>query len=71
MSSLITTLGGAETFIDRLRFLVETPNLFYIGDEQAFVMPFLFHYAGRPGLSSYFAHYYIPSQFNDTLIGVS
>jgi putative alpha-1,2-mannosidase len=71
MSNLITTLGGPETFVNRLKFLHETPNLLYIGDEQAFSMPFLFHYAGRPGLSAYFSHFYIPSQFNDTIVGVS
>ena len=71
MKNLITTLGGPETFVNRLKFLHETPNLHYIGDEQGFIMVFLFHYAGRPALSSYFSHFYIPSQFNDTYGGVS
>jgi putative alpha-1,2-mannosidase len=71
MNNLISTLGGAETFVNRLKFFHETPNLLYIGDEQAFIMVFLFHYAGRPGLSSYFSHFYIPSQFSDTETGVS
>ncbi|PTB41731.1 uncharacterized protein TrAFT101_009655 [Trichoderma asperellum] len=70
MSDLITTLGGPDTFVKRLQFLHETPNLLYFGDEQAFLLVFLFHYAGRPGLSSYFSHYYIPSQFNATIDGI-
>ncbi|KAJ6104855.1 glycoside hydrolase family 92 protein [Penicillium sp. IBT 16267x] len=70
MNNLISTLGGAETFVNRLEFFHETPNLLYIGDEQAFIMVFLFHYAGRPGLSSYFSHFYIPSQFSDTDTGL-
>jgi putative alpha-1,2-mannosidase len=71
MANLITTIGGPETFVNRLKFLHETPNLFSIGDEQAFYSPFLYHYAGRPGLSSYFVHSFIPSQFNNTVGGVS
>ncbi|KAK5991857.1 putative secreted glycosidase [Cladobotryum mycophilum] len=70
MADLITTLGGTETFVKRLQFLHNTPNLLYFGDEQAFLLVFLFHYAGRPGLSSYFAHHYIPSLFNDGVGGI-
>jgi putative alpha-1,2-mannosidase len=71
MTHLINTLGGDETFVKRLQFLLTTPGLLYLGDEQAFNSPFLFHYAGRPGLSAYFAHDIIPSLFNDTISGVS
>ncbi|KAJ4857208.1 glycosyl hydrolase family 92 domain-containing protein [Trichoderma breve] len=70
MADLITTLGGPDTFVKRLQFLHNTPNLLYFGDEQAFLLVFLFHYAGRPGLSSYFAHHYIPSQFNSGINGI-
>lgn len=70
MSDLITTLGGPDTFTKRLQFLHTTPNLLYFGDEQAFLLVFLFHYAGRPGLSSYFSHYYIPSLFNANVDGI-
>ncbi|KAK6603842.1 glycosyl hydrolase family 92 [Botrytis cinerea] len=45
--------------------------LLYIGDEQAFLPVFQFHYAGRPGLSAYFSHFYIPSQFNTTVAGIA
>jgi putative alpha-1,2-mannosidase len=70
MANLIKALGGADEFVRRLKFLHETPNLLYIGDEQAFLMVYLFHYAGRPGLTSYFRHFYIPSQFNSTTAGI-
>lgn len=70
MATLITTLGGPNTFVDRLTYLHTTPGLLYFGDEQSFLLVYLFHYAGRPGLSSYFSHYYIPSQFNDTVVGI-
>jgi putative alpha-1,2-mannosidase len=33
-------------------------------------MVFLYHYAGRPALSSKRSHFYIPSQFNDTIVGI-
>lgn len=70
MASLIDLLGGRDEFTRRLRFLHDTPDLLYIGDEQAFLLVFLFHYAGRPGLSSVYAHKYIPTLFNDTLAGI-
>ncbi|RDL31079.1 putative alpha-1,2-mannosidase subfamily [Venustampulla echinocandica] len=69
MATLIKTLGGPESFVDRLSYL-HTSGLLYIGDEQAFLPVFQFHYAGRPGLSSYFSHFYIPSQFNESLNGI-
>lgn len=70
MARLITTLGGPDTFVQRLRYFHDTPGLNYIGDEQAFLMLYLFHYAGRPGLSSYYRHFYIPSQFNASVNGI-
>lgn len=69
MASLIATLGGPESFINRLTFL-HTSGILYIGDEQAFLPVFQFHYAGRPALSSVTAHSYIPSQFNSSRNGL-
>lgn len=69
MAALVATLGGPETFINRLTFLHKS-GLLYIGDEQAFLPVFQFHYGGRPALSSVTAHSYIPSQFNDTTVGI-
>ncbi|CAI6297492.1 unnamed protein product [Periconia digitata] len=69
MATLIQTLGGGETFVKRLEFFHDS-GLCYIGDEQAFLKVFLYHYAGRPGLSSKRAHSYIPALFNDTVGGI-
>lgn len=69
MASLITTLGGRERFIKRLNWLHES-GILYMGDEQAFLTLFLYHYVGRPALSAERAHQYIPSLFNDTLGGI-
>ncbi|TAQ91187.1 hypothetical protein B7494_g568 [Chlorociboria aeruginascens] len=70
MASLITTLGGPEAFTSRLEYL-HTSGLLYIGDEQAFLPVFQFHYASRPALSAYYSHFYIPGQFNATLDGIA
>jgi len=69
MASLVATLGGAKAFVRRLDFFHDS-GLLYLGDEQAFLPVFLYHYAGRPGLSAGRSHSYIPSQFNATLIGI-
>ncbi|KAL2817965.1 glycosyl hydrolase family 92-domain-containing protein [Aspergillus cavernicola] len=69
MAALITTLGGAEAFVSRLSFLHDS-GILYLGDEQAFLTVFQFHYAGRPALSAKRAHSYIPSQFNTTVGGI-
>jgi predicted alpha-1,2-mannosidase len=69
MATLIKTLGGNTMFVKRLDFLHES-GLLYVGDEQAFLTLYQYHYAGRPGRSSYRAHSYIPSQFNNTHIGI-
>ncbi|EMD67251.1 glycoside hydrolase family 92 protein [Bipolaris sorokiniana ND90Pr] len=69
MATLITTLGGHERFTARLDWLHES-GILYVGDEQAFLTIFLYHYVGRPALSAERAHQYIPSLFNDTVGGI-
>ncbi|KAI2625806.1 glycoside hydrolase family 92 protein [Hypoxylon sp. NC1633] len=69
MALLITTLGGPDTFVSRLDYLHES-GILYVGDEQAFLTVFQYHYAGRPGKSTERIHYYIPSQFNTTTAGI-
>lgn len=69
MARLITTMGGPSTFVKRLDYLHES-GLLYIGDEQGFLPVFQYHYAGRPAKSAERAHFYIPSQFNDTIAGI-
>lgn len=69
MAALITTLGGPDTFVSRLDYLHES-GILYVGDEQAFLTIFQYHYAGRPGKSTERVHYYIPSQFNTSTAGI-
>lgn len=69
MAALVTRLGGPQTFTSRLFYLHDS-GLLYVGDEQAFLTVFQFHYSGRPGLSTQRAHYYIPSQFNTSVSGI-
>lgn len=69
IAAVVTALGTEEEFVKRLDFVHES-GLLYMGDEQAFLTPFLYHYVGRPGLSAKRAHSYVPSQFNNTLVGI-
>ena len=69
-AALIARLGGPQAFVDRLDFLHETPGLLYVGDEQAFLTLFQYHYAGRPAKSAERVHFYIPSQFNTSTNGI-
>lgn len=69
-ATLIPLLGGVDTFTSRLQYLHDTPGLLYIGNEQSYLLIFLFHFAGHPGLSSRYARKYIPASFNDTLTGI-
>lgn len=69
MASLIAAMGGAKLFTERLEYFHES-GLIYMGNEQSFLPVFQFHYAGRPGLSAYWVHRYIPALFNTTFAGV-
>lgn len=65
MATLITLLGGASTFVNRLEYLHDQ-EITYIGNEPAFLTVYQYHYAGRPGKSASRAHYYIPEYFSIT-----
>ncbi|PWY88290.1 hypothetical protein BO70DRAFT_420000 [Aspergillus heteromorphus CBS 117.55] len=69
MAALITRLGGPSAFTSRLSYLHDS-GLLYVGDEQAFLTVFQFHYAGRPALSAERTHFYIPTQFNTSTSGI-
>ncbi|GKT44207.1 putative secreted glycosidase [Colletotrichum spaethianum] len=69
MATLIKLMGGREAFVGRLEYY-HSGNIVYMGNEQAFLTVFQFHYAGRPGLSSRTTRSYIPSQFNATINGI-
>ncbi|PGG99820.1 hypothetical protein GX51_06112 [Blastomyces parvus] len=69
MATLVDTLGGPDEYTRRLDYLHES-GLLYMGDEQAFLPVYQYHYSGRPALSAKRAHFYIPSQFNNSLNGI-
>ncbi|KAK8049433.1 glycoside hydrolase family 92 protein [Apiospora phragmitis] len=69
MAKLVMTLGGPDAFVRRPDDLHES-GLLYIGDEQAFLPVYQYHYAGRPGKSAERVHFYVPSQFNTTPAGI-
>ncbi|KAB8073563.1 glycosyl hydrolase family 92-domain-containing protein [Aspergillus leporis] len=69
MGGLIAALGGRSKFVSRLSFFHDS-GLLNMGNEQAFLPVFLFHYAGRPTLSTERAHSYIPRLFNTTIGGI-
>ena len=69
MKGLVEVFGGPETFFERLEYYHDS-GIVYMGNEQAYLTVFQFHYAGRPGRSSYWVNEYIPSQFNASLNGI-
>ncbi|KAK9418286.1 putative Glycoside hydrolase family 92 protein [Seiridium unicorne] len=69
MAALIELLGGPEAFVERLDYF-HSSGIIDIGNEQAFLPTYQFHYAGRPGRSSYWIHQYIPAQFNSSINGI-
>lgn len=66
---LISTFGGPKAFVRRLNYLHDQ-GITYIGNEPAFLTVFQYHYAGRPGLSAYRSHTYIPEYFQPTEPGL-
>jgi putative alpha-1,2-mannosidase len=69
MSELVRLMGGPQRFVERLTYF-HTSGIAYMGNEQAFLPVFQFHYGARPGLSSFWIHQYIPSLFNATVNGI-
>lgn len=53
MERLIYLMGGAATFTDRLKHAFDV-NMIDLGNEPSFLATRLFHYAGRPDLTSYY-----------------
>ncbi|KAF6836524.1 glycosyl hydrolase family 92 [Colletotrichum musicola] len=68
-STLIDLMGGDDAFVRRLNYFHASP-LADISNEPVFLTVYLYHYAGRPGLSAQRIHQYIPSAFNSTRGGL-
>jgi len=62
-------MGGEQAFISRLDYF-HTIGLADISNEPVFLTVFLYHYAGRPGLSARRIHTYVPSSFNESHSGL-
>lgn len=69
VATLITLMGGEAAFISRLDFF-HTSGLADISNEPVFLTVFLYHYAGRPGLSTRRIHTYVPASFGATDAGL-
>ncbi|KAL2876921.1 hypothetical protein SGCOL_007749 [Colletotrichum sp. CLE4] len=68
-STLIDLMGGDDAFVSRLSYFHASP-LADISNEPVFLTVYLYHYAGRPGLSAERIHKYIPSAFNSSRGGL-
>ncbi|TPX18842.1 uncharacterized protein E0L32_011457 [Thyridium curvatum] len=65
ISSIISLMGGDASFISRLDFF-HTSGLADISNEPVFLTVYLYHWPGRPGLSTKRIHTYVPAGFNTT-----
>ncbi|KOS22976.1 putative glycosidase [Escovopsis weberi] len=61
-ASLIGLVGGDDAMVSRLDFF-HTSGLADISNEPVFLTVFLYHYAGRPALSTRRVHTYVPRSF--------
>lgn len=68
-ASLVALMGGDDEFVRRLDFFHES-GLADISNEPVFLTVFLYHYAGRPGLSASRVHSYVPGSFPATNAGL-
>ncbi|KAI5118656.1 hypothetical protein M0805_002576 [Coniferiporia weirii] len=66
---LIGLQGGNTSFIKRLDFIFEQ-NYFDVTDEPSQQIPFMYHYADRPGLSTQRSREVIAADFNTTINGI-
>ncbi|KAF8632830.1 hypothetical protein AX15_001660 [Amanita polypyramis BW_CC] len=68
-AKLIQLQGGLEKFISRLDFIFEQ-GYFDPGDEPSQQMPFMYHYANRPGLSTQRSRQILAQYYNTTTDGI-
>ncbi|KAH8112965.1 glycoside hydrolase family 92 protein [Phellopilus nigrolimitatus] len=66
---LIDLQGGNENFISRLDFIFDQ-NYFDSTDEPSQQIPFMYHYANRPGLSTQRSRQVIATDFNTSVNGL-
>ncbi|KAG7090436.1 hypothetical protein E1B28_009555 [Marasmius oreades] len=66
---LLDLQGGTQSFVDRLDFIFEQ-KYFEPTDEPSQQMPFMYHYANRPGLSTQRSRQVIAQHFDTTVRGL-
>ena len=66
---LIALCGGREAFEKRLNTFFDQ-NLFNVNNEPSFLSPCLYHWIGKPHLSSERIHQIIKDNYNDGPIGL-
>ncbi|KAJ3571669.1 hypothetical protein NP233_g3599 [Leucocoprinus birnbaumii] len=68
-AALIELQGGADNFVQRLNFIFDQ-GYFDSTDEPSQQMPFMYHYANKPGLSTQRARQVIAKYFNTSTGGL-
>ncbi|KAL0064619.1 hypothetical protein AAF712_008445 [Marasmius tenuissimus] len=66
---LLDLQGGAQPFVDRLDFIFDQ-DYFEPTDEPSQQMPYMYHYANRPGLSTQRSRQVIAENFNTSINGL-
>uniref|UniRef100_A0A0W0FVN3 Glycoside hydrolase family 92 protein n=1 Tax=Moniliophthora roreri TaxID=221103 RepID=A0A0W0FVN3_MONRR len=66
---LVDLQGGADSFVERLDFIFEN-DYFESTDEPSQQMPYMYHYANRPGLSTQRSRQVIARDFNTSVFGL-
>ncbi|KAI0030576.1 glycoside hydrolase family 92 protein [Vararia minispora EC-137] len=69
MAKLVELQGGPAAFIERLNFIIDE-GYFDVTDEPGQQIPFMYHYADRPGLSTARSRAVISEFFNLTIDGL-
>ncbi|KAH9922159.1 glycoside hydrolase family 92 protein [Amylocystis lapponica] len=69
MAKLVELQGGTEKFIDRLNFMFNE-SYYDETDEPSEQIPFMYHYANRPGLSTQHSRQVIAQWFNTSVNGL-
>ncbi|OJA21261.1 hypothetical protein AZE42_02535 [Rhizopogon vesiculosus] len=68
-AKLITMQGGNKSFIDRLDLIFDE-DYFDVTDEPSQQIPFMYHYANRPGYSTQRSRMIIAESYNTTVNGL-
>ncbi|GBE89826.1 Uncharacterized secreted [Sparassis crispa] len=69
MARLVELQGGRENFIDRLNFIFDE-NYYDETDEPSEQIPFMYHYADNPGMSTQRSRQVIAQWFNTSVNGL-